>query len=79
MTFRQKPAAIHFDGAETSRVIEAEHHVRSECGHWVTVWEVHEGSSDMKIPRERIVMIEPRETERDTSESKQETPREVKA
>lgn len=84
MTFSPKPAAIHFEGANGGKVIDAEHHVRSECGNWVTVWTDYEaqaqnGRSDMKIPRERIVMIEPRETVETPSEVEREVRMEMKA
>lgn len=79
-----KPGAIHFDGANGCRVINAEHMIRSECGNWLSVWtginqNGSNGRADMTIPRERIVMIEPREKADTTSESKQETTREAKA
>lgn len=68
MSLYPRPGTVHMIGVPSGVTeIEAEHTVRSECGGWVSVWtEINQNGSngrpDMKIPRERIVMIEPRET-----------------
>lgn len=62
----QKPADVKILGVSEVKTVNADHYVRSECGNWVTLWEDFtagevNGPSDMKVPRERVVVIEPRE------------------
>ena len=65
------PAEIVTDG----RSIQADHHVRSSCGGWLTVWidfdpTGQNGLPDVRIPRERIVAVRPLEVETENARDK---------